>query len=192
MQIYTILGMISNYAGGMNLDKGVVQRFMVSDGTKKIKACQKEFEEFFAALEHESDLEIIQNKTGSIDFKSIFICQAIEKLLLPNSFMGRDYLKLSEELFENVELDKYYDLKATGNIQRLYFLKGALLRHENEGVYYFYNDYEKAILVHRILSRFADEENKIVMTSTFLTPWAIQLTIEKEELFWNKINELND
>lgn len=187
MEIYAIIGFIINYGGGIDLQNRIVQRFSVKelDEDSVIEKFEKTCHSYFKENNQTSDLEIIEAKEIKI-FKSEKICSEIRKKCQLDSFLGRDYFSLNECIFETVPISNYYNRNAIGNQQRLAFLNAALSRHKLGNKYYFYNDYEKAILVHRILSRFADEEDEIKMMSTFQTPWTISIEIKRGENIWKK------
>ncbi|MCI5083359.1 MAG: hypothetical protein MRY78_16800 [Saprospiraceae bacterium] len=181
MTIHSIIGLLLNYAGGLNLDADIIQTIEKTD-ERISNLFKKECHSFFEKTNKKNDLEFSENNNGVVEIKSATICKEIIKTCKIDAFLKHDYLKLSEDIFAEVPFTKYYDRDELGNKQRLEFLKSALARHQVEGKLYFYNDYEKAILIHRILSRFAKDEDVIIMKSTFLTPFVISIEVTSEEL----------
>ena len=95
-----------------------------------------------------------------------------------------NHFRYNENIFTEVDFKNYFNKSDIGNQERIHFLRGSLERHSKDGKYYFWNDYEKAILTHRILSRFGDDNDEIIMRSTFGIPWTISIELKMEHKFW--------
>ncbi|MDG1261302.1 MAG: hypothetical protein P8H59_03420 [Flavobacteriales bacterium] len=67
-----------------------------------------------------------------------------------------------------------------GNLERIAFLRGAYKRHKSTArEFRFANDFEKALAVQQQLIWFADEDDELVLTSNFRTPFVHRLAFKK-------------
>ena len=189
-----IVGLIDSYSGGLNLKNGILQSFAYPS-TVRTKAVTelavKYILEYFDIIQERSDLEVIANSAGAV-LKSSHLCNRIMSVQAVSKFLIHDYFEHSEILFQKVKNKDYQNLSVTGNIQRINFLRGVFLRNYINGELVFWNDYEKAICTHRVLTRFVDDGIHIKMNSYFNSPHTVFIKLVglgSENVLYQIIND---
>ncbi len=190
LHLYTIVGFLKNYAGGFSLENHIVQRLFhnLPHHAKAAELLYQHCEDFLRDYQVSSDL--YYDQTPQREIKTIYSFKVVWAVyvFLKNrtEFLGRDYLLLSEELFE--PLQRQEGAGGLGYQQRIAFLRGVCLsNYRDESKLYFYNDHRKCLLSYHLLHQLADDEDELQLQSFFNTPQTDVITLSREGPLWEKV-----
>lgn len=198
LSIYYLLGFIKNYSGGFSFEEEIFQRISFSHdfkfskkkieiANKLISICEKTLSEFF--LNNDIRIEYWEENKGMTIY-SRNLTNLIEDFCQNKDyFLGRDYFLINENIFDKSENYHWKDENSPSNQQKVMFLNGVYDSNAIDNVFYFYNDYDKCLLTHRIMKNFADEDDKIILESSFKTPWVDKITINETGDIWKIIEK---
>jgi hypothetical protein len=177
LDLYKILGFLDFYAGGFNQDKAIITHFSTFDNRtgrweRFVEWCSNALKECGI----ENDILIETKEPNGVRL----ISRNLITLLLdnfPQYFLGRG----AERFDIGLKTSLTFSERKKGLTERKAFLEGCYIRYGNDRKFYVYNDYEKAIFIHRILYSMAEDDlDEIQMRSAFLTPYANIISCDKE------------
>ena len=187
---YQLFGFVFNdYASTYKPSENRLQLFSVSFNKLFEKSKVDDFHKiccnFFEETAIKNDLKITE-KTDNFEHNTTFyfishaICNHIQSI---------DY-KEETDLFISLIKPTFGTFPLALN-QRMEFLTGTYLFHhrEKEAIWFFYNNYDKACLVHKFMVQLSDETDEICFTTTFRTPSCHRIELNEEGRLWKTIKE---
>ncbi len=132
-------------------------------------------------LELDNDIQIKEEGDHFV-IESQSICTYLESL---------DWREI-KEMFISLMKPPYGTYPLALN-QRMEFLVGSYLFHgKNSGELIFYNNYQKASLIHQFMVEMADETDFICFTSKFCTPNIHKIELNTDGYLWKTLEQRMD
>ena len=189
---------MENYSGGFSEEESIYQRisfvgdeFEISESKKEkfkklTKLCKKALIE--AKVDNDINIEYWKNSKGAIIYSKNIVTLICDFFKTKDSYTNNGRFVLDQYIFDEFD---WKNEESFSYQQRLSFLCGTFDSNGNENgnELYFYNDYEKSLLVHYLLKCFGDEDDKIIMESYFKTPYTDYITINKSGKIWKSIKK---